>query len=323
MDERMRAVTFLSVLLVVLYIAHVQAAFFGEYCISCILLYIGYFDFIGLMMLVIAVPILIRQLTPFRRIIIFAVIGLLILGIGFSTYEDVSTEFAKQTIERLDGTYIWGALIHYLHMVPQLILFRVIFVLLISALVIAIGAIGLVVVYRRLNGTESAGPRIGVIALNLFLTLGLILSPTKVLGGGSDFFDCSGTDVFAAYKRAGAALSEVIPPGSTIYWEGRLTAIFLYLPEVKLYPPQLNHVHSYRSGGDSNILLRYGLWNDKLAQEWLEEADYIMVQGTEKVYLTDDMLESGKYVKVMSAPKAEKCRWQSVITLYKRAETAQ
>ena len=61
LSERMRAVIFLSVLLIVLYAAHVQVAFFGEFCISCILLYIGYFDFLGFMLLVIAAPILLRQ----------------------------------------------------------------------------------------------------------------------------------------------------------------------------------------------------------------------------------------------------------------------
>ncbi len=323
LSERMRAVIFLSVLLVVLYVAHVQAAFFGEFCISCILLYIGYFDFIGLMMLVIAVPIFLKELTLPRRAIVFSVIGLLIMGIGFSSHEDVSSEFAKASIERLDGTYIWGALIHYLNKVPQLILFRVTFVLLLSFLVIVLGAIGLAFLHRRLNGRQSAGGRIGVIALNLFLILGLILSPTRVLGAGNDFFDCGGTDVFASYRRAGAALSQVIEPGSKVYWEGRLTAIFLYLPEVQIYAPQLNHVHSYRIGGASDILLRFGLWNDDLARRWLEDADYILVQETEKVYLTDEMLKSGKYVKVMSAPKAEKCRWQSVISVYKRADATQ
>ena len=101
-----------------------------------------------------------------------------------------------------------------------------------------------------------------------------------------------------------------------------MTAIFLYLPDVKIYPPQLNHVHSYFIGGDRQALLRFSLWNDELAQQWLADADYIMFQSTELVYLTDEMLESGKYVKVMSSPKAEKCRWQSAIHVYKRVDAA-
>src|SRR5215216_1056735 len=157
---RMGAVIFLSALLLVLYAAHVQAAFFGEFCISCILLYIGYFDFLGLMLLVVAAPILLKQLTPLRQAVIFAVISLLVLGIGFSSHEDLSSDFAKKMIERLDGTYIWGAMIHYISL-PQLILFRVAFVLLISALMIVLGLIGLAIAHRRLNGEQLAGGKIG------------------------------------------------------------------------------------------------------------------------------------------------------------------
>ena len=313
LSERMRAVIFLSVLLIVLYVAHVQVAFFGEFCISCILLYIGYFDFLGLMMLVIAAPLLLKQLTPLRQAIVFAVITLMIPGIGFSSHEDLNSDFAKGMIERLDGTYLWGALIHYIDL-PHLVLFRLTFVLLVSVLVLAVGAIVLWILRRRFTGG-----RLGILALNILLILGLILSPTQVLGAGSDFFDCAGENVFASYRKAGAELSQVIEPGSKIYWEGRLLAIFLYLPDVKIYPPQMNHVHSYFTGGDSDTLLRFSQWNDELARQWLADADYILVQNTEKVYLTDAMLESGEYVKVTSAPRAEKCRWQSVIQVYQRA----
>jgi hypothetical protein len=319
LSERMRAVMFLSVLLVVLYVAHVQAAFFGEFCISCILLYIGYFDVLGLMLLVIAAPLLLKTLTPLRQLVIFAVITLMILGIGFSAHEDLSSAFAKAMIERLDGTYLWGALIHYIDL-PHLVLFRVTFVLLVSVLVIVVGAIVVGILHRRSKDGAVGRGEIGILALNIFLILGLTLSPTKALGAGNDFFDCEGTNVFASYERAGAELARVIEPGSKIYWEGRLPAIFLYMPEVRVYLPQLNHVHSYFVGGDAETLLRYGRWNEELARQWLAEADYILVQNTEKVYLTDEMLESGAYVKVMSAPRAEKCRWQSAIQVYRRAD---
>ena len=318
-SERMRAVIFLSVLLIVLYLAHVQVAFFGEFCISCILLYVGYFDFLGLMLLVIAAPILLKQITNRRQLLILMVISLLTLGIGFSSHEDLSSDFAKAMIERLDGTYLWGAMIHYIR-VPQLILFRATFVLLVAAVVLMLGALALGLIYRRFYRSPASGGRIGILALNLFLVMGLILSPTRVLGLGNDFFDCAGTNVLASYQKAGAALSQVIPPGSKIYWEGRIPAIFLYMPDVKVYAPQLNHVHSYFIGGESDVLWRYSQWNDDLARQWLADADYILVQNTEKVYLTDEMLKSGQYVRVFSAPRAEKCRWQSVIQVYKRTD---
>ena len=319
LTERMRAAVFLSVLLVVLYVAHIQAAFFGEFCISCILLYVGYFDVLGLMLLVIAWPFLLKELTPLRRVIVFGVIALLVVGIGFSSHEDLSADFARAMIERLDKVYIWNTLLFRTGL-PHLLLFRTSFVLLASLLVLVIGGIALWMVYRRLNGGQDAGRKIGLIALNAFLIAGLILSPTGILGGGSDFFNCDGTDVIASYERAGRELSAVIKPGSKIYWEGRLLSIFLYLPDVQIYPPQMNHVHSFYIGGDSDTLFRFSHWNEELARKWLDEADYIMFQTTEQVYLTDEMLGSGEYVKVMASPKAERCRWQSVINVYQRVE---
>jgi hypothetical protein len=206
---------------------------------------------------------------------------------------------------------------------PHLLLFRLSFVLGMSLLVLAAGGIALGVTYRRLKQGQGDGRKIGPIAVSAFLILGLVLSPTKILGNGNDFFDCEGTDVFASYERAGGELGEVIGPGSKIYWEGRLPAIFLYLPPVQVYGPQLNHLHYYFNGGQAETLLRFNYWNDALARRWLAEADYILVQTTELVYLTEEMLESGQYVKVTSAPRAEKCRWQSAIQVYQRADTGQ
>ena len=245
--------------------------------------------------------------------------ALLIIGIGFSSHEDLSAEFARAMIERLDQVYLWNALLFRTGLSP-LLLFRTSFVLVVSLFVLVIGGIGLWMAYRRFNGRQDAGRKIGVVALNAFLITGLILSPTGILGGGSDFFRCDGSDIIASYERAGHELSNVIEPGSKIYWEGRLLSVFLYLPDVQIYPPQMNHVHSFYRGGDSDTLLRFSQWNEDLARQWLQEADYILFQPEERIYLSDEILESGNYVKVMASPKAERCRWQSVINVYQRVE---
>jgi len=163
----------------------------------------------------------------------------------------------------------------------------------------------------------------GIIGLNALLILGLILSPTKVLGKGNDFFDCDGSNVLASYARAGEYLRSVIPPGSQVYWDGRIDAIFLYLPDVKVYPPQLNHLHSYFVGGDADMLLRTGLWNDVLAKQWLAETDYVMIESGLKQDWEMKILESDKYIKLKASPKTEKCRWQSAILVYKRVNSSE
>ena len=157
-----------------------------------------------------------------------------------------------------------------------------------------------------------------IIGLNALLILGLILSPTKVLGKGNDFFDCGGSNVLASYEEVGEHLRSLIPPGSQVYWDGRINAIFLYLPNVRIYPAQLNHSHSFFVGGDADTLLRSGLWNDALAKQWLEETDYVLVEAGLQQDWVMQILESDKYIKLKSSPKAEKCRWQSAILVYKR-----
>lgn len=319
LTERMRAAIFLSVLLVVLLIAHMQASIGGDVCVSCILLYVGYFDFIGFLLLVVAYRFLVKDLSAFRRTLILIIGAIIIVSIGSTTYEDLSSTFAKAMIARLDRAYLWNALLNVTGL-PHLFLFRVTFVLLASVAIVALFAAGLLWARRFFSDRQIWLRKVGLVGLNALLILGLILSPTKVLGKGNDFFDCDGSNVLASYARAGEYLRSVIPPGSQVYWDGREDAIFLYLPDVKVYPPQLNHTHSFFVGGDADALLRIGLWNDVLAKQWLAQADYIMIEAGLKQEWEMQILESNKYVKLNPSPKTEKCRWQSSILVYKRVD---
>ena len=110
----------------------------------------------------------------------------------------------------------------------------------VSVLVVALFAVGLLWARRFYTDRRVWSHKVGIIGLNALLILGLILSPTKVLGKGNDFFDCDGSNVLASYAQAGKYLRSIIPPGSQVYWDGRMDSIFLYLPDVKIYPPQFN-----------------------------------------------------------------------------------
>ncbi|HLO29634.1 MAG TPA: hypothetical protein VK249_10895 [Anaerolineales bacterium] len=321
-SERMRAAIFLSVLLLVLLLAHMQASIGGEVCVSCILLYVGYFDFIGFLLLVVAHRFLVRDLSTFRRTLVLAMGAIIIVSIGSTTHEDLSSDFAKAMIERLDRVYLWHALLN-LTGLPHLLLFRATFVLLVSVLVVVLFALGLLWTRRFYADRRVWSRRVGLIGLNSLLILGLILSPTKVLGKGNDFFDCDGSNVLASYERAGEYLRSVIPPGSQVYWDGRIDAIFLYLPDVKVYPPQLNHTHSFFIGGNTDALLRIGLWNDVLAKQWLAEADYVLIESGLKQDWVMQILKTDKYIQLKASPKTEKCRWQSAILVYKRVGSSE
>ena len=48
---------------------------------------------------------------------------------------------------------------------------------------------------------------------------------------------------------------------------------------------ETTHVHSYFLGGDADTLLRFSKWNDELARKWLVEADYILFQSSEMIFV--------------------------------------
>ncbi len=319
MTARVRAAIFLSILLLVLLGAHMAVTFGKTYCVSCILLYVAFFDFIGLILLAISYRFLEKRPSATRRGIILAFVFVTLFGVGLSAYEDINSDFARWAIERIRDLWLWSAL-SYKTGWPPLMLLRRLVSFLGSVLAAALFALLLIATRWLFRGRRDWLSRLGTTALLLFLAVGMALSPTVLLGRGNDFFYCKGNDTFLQYRRAGNDLRSVIPPGSQVYWEGRLDAVFLYIPDVKIYPPQLNHIHSFRSGGDPETLLRIGRWNEEMARRWLAEADYILIQKEWMQDWENDFLESEGYVRILSTPKLEKCRWQTIIDVYQRPQ---
>lgn len=151
----------------------------------------------------------------------------------------------------------------------------------------------------------------------IFLIIGFVLSPTRLLGSGNDFFDCNG-DVIRAYEDAGTSMMKEIPAGSTVFWEGRSSAIFLYLPGIKFYPPQLNHIHSYFQGGDDLQLLKFGRYNEHLASMWFGEADFILVEQAWVKKWQTETLTSGSFELVGTPHQLGQCKDAGELRLYRR-----
>ncbi len=311
---RVRSAIFLSVLLLALFGAHALNTFSNDRCVSCLLLYITYFDFLGLILLPLAFPLLQREQSKGKRALIFIVVGLTIAGLGFSAYEDISLDWAHKILPLVRDNYLWSAA-RYVLGLEELVFFRV------AAIALAVG-LGLVILTIFLLSKSRRQPAqralLGYQTLMLLLGVGLLLSPTKILGKGNDFFACPEYDVLARYEEAGTELRTLIPAGSQIYWSGRIDAIFLYLPDVEIYPPQLNQVHNFVIGGDADVFLRYGRWNDTLAAQWLREADYFLNEVGNTQDFEQIAFDSGNYEIIGSTGSIEKCReWRSVIEVYR------
>jgi hypothetical protein len=89
------------------------------------------------------------------------------------------------------------------------------------------------------------------------------------------------TNFLSYYEEAGRTLSSLIPPGSRVYWNGsgRQLAFMLYMTDVKIFPPQIHAGGGYAIG-DSDHLLKFGLYNEALDKQWRESADILMIWDT-------------------------------------------
>jgi hypothetical protein len=81
----------------------------------------------------------------------------------------------------------------------------------------------------------------------------------------------------------------MIPPGSLVYWKGsgRHLAFMLYMDDIKIFPPQIHAGGGYVVG-DSQQLIRLGVFNQELDERWRQSADILIVWNT---YMTKEFRE--------------------------------
>jgi hypothetical protein len=172
---------------------------------------------------------------------------------------------------------------------------------------------------RRLRLQQGAArTSFGLWALAIFLALGYLLAPTALLGGGYTTYDCAG-DVIQGYEAAGAHLASLIPPGSRVYWRGgNSTVPLLYLPDIEIFPAQINGDYSLRKGGDPDALLRYGFWSEPIARRWAAEADFILIEERLFRGWLSELVEAGGYNELEATPSTVLCRGNSSIHIFRK-----
>jgi hypothetical protein len=326
-DQRMAV--FLVALFAALFFLHVWATLGKNYCVFCLSGYVMFFFITGLMLILLAALIWRKDLPVWRQVLSVILIIALTTGIGFGNFQDIDEKVLKarwvkalvKSISELPG-YDWFSQLsdgkvglsfaELRRLVPTL-----------TGLLIGIAFLILILIVTWLLNKQRhrAGEQpyvFGYIAVIGFLLLGTVLTPTELLGGGFHTYDCTG-NVLETYKAAGTRLAELVPPGSTAYWEGGLTAApLLYAPEIRIFAPQINDGYSHYRNGDSDTLLRFGFWSNPIGKQWLDQADYALVQrrhlGGE---LTEYALSSG-YEEIGTTPEAAACLEGSEIIIFQR-----
>jgi len=321
--EKQKISIFLSVLLLSFFLLHAWAALGNEYCVFCFPTYTTFYAGVGLLLVVVTVGDWNFSPPAWRKW--SSAIGFLVMlaGMAYSAESAAGQMLGEYFYKRLlatplpglHGAQIWQVLANKFHLDYGIIYdgFHT------WLPVIAAVGLGLVVFVGLkiflVNQKSTVSWSVGIIGILLLCST---FAPVPVLAGDYRSYDCAG-DVIQAYETTGAILAKTIPSGSKVFWAGYSPVTLLYLPGAQIYPAQLNGIYSYRISEDDNAMVKYGWWNEHLAQKWLGEADFVLAE--QKNLGKDDWLGAGGRLDnfeqvAQSAPLS--CREDAATFVYRR-----
>jgi hypothetical protein len=317
-------VMFLGLLYFGLVALHAWGAVGSDYdaysCVFCFTAYLGFFDPVGILLIATCLSTIPQRTSSSTRWLDIGLILLILLaatGVGFSLFRDVGNALLGLPVPRIrEGQFLPGTTT-LLDLLTNKFALSLVLVKKYIALVLG-GLAGLLVLWLaywlwriRLKDSLTYAYTAGT----TFVVLGFFLSP--LLAGTEGRVDCR-MDVIRQNEELGAYLASVVPPGSLVYWDGGLSTIpLLYLPDIRIFPPQLNDGYSFRFGGDPDTLYKHGLWNEELRQSWMQSADVFIIEEKRykdwKPFFTPDLFQ--EYIR---PPVAPSCEQGSGLRIFKR-----
>ena len=318
-----RTAVFLAVTGGILAAAHAWAALLKSYCVFCFAGYLEFFSPIIVLLIILVYQSWKPGKARWYSLFVLVVTLVLFSGVGYGASREIGPWLIELPIPRFSAgrlqtgsVPLWGLLQNGFGLdyktsrtlVPTLAGFG-----------LAVLLIGLAWIADRRKWFRGNNPgNFGLLIAGMAVVLGATLTPTPVLTQLESGITCEG-DVIASMEGAGAHLAKYIPPGALVYWQGSLSTVpLLSIPEAHIFPAQLNDGYTYRIGGYTQALRKFGLWNEVLKEQWLSEADYIVVQ--ERYYDQEwkQFLESGQFDELPKSPGTDPCANNSALRIFRR-----
>lgn len=313
-----KAAMFLLLFFLSSFLLHAWAALGNEYCIFCFQTYTTFYAGIGLLLMAVTLPRWNGNPPLWRKLLGALAMLTLLGGMGYSAEGLVRDSLSENFYKRLmslpmpgfDGAQIWQVFANKFGLEYE----QVSDAVQAGFPVIVAAAFGLLIFFAgRILGGSKHGFRAGFVVLIL---IGTLFAPSPFIAGEYKAYDCP-ADVLPSYQAAGAALTQVVPPGAKVYWAGYSPVTLLYLPGIEILPGQLHGVYSLRISEDDAALRRYGWWNQPLAEAWLAQADFVLMEqrDLERESLTEAQLDDFELV-LQTVPQS--CRPGSAVLVYRR-----
>jgi hypothetical protein len=290
--------------------------------------YLAFFTYIGLLLTIAIFSNFQRHLSTAKQIIINLIIVVISAGIGYGGFDSTSRFLLDLHIPRIRTFFTTGNILPgYVPLWDYLAntfgitydtsrwLIPLLSGLMGGLLVLLIG-FAIWSFLKRMRSFQVFS--FGAITVSVFMVAGILLSPSIALGGGFNQWDCS-ENVVDAYEKAGHYLAEQIPSGSTLFWRGRnAVAVLLYIPDIKIYPAQIDWEWNHWIGGNPDSLARLGFWNDRLAAQWLENADIVLTQNADEQAAGLVMPDFSSFSQVGITSQVMNCTPDSFLLIYRR-----
>lgn len=292
---------FLGVLFLSLFLMHMWGSLFNDFCALCFTSYQMFFSMTGLLFVIVVFS---NGISGSRfRFPPLAIVLILLSGVFGLNYYPIWSDWLLDTIHlpRLNALLANGqiklaslreVLTYAFSMEPEIQ----------KRIVSAFGGAligGAVLIfayflYRKFFARRNERQySVNLIVVSAFMLIGAILPVFENFGGYRA--GCS-TNFLTEYEAAGKNLARIAPPNSLVYWKGsgRQLALLLYLDDIRYFPPQIS-AGAGRLIGDSDHLLKFGLYNDELDAQWKESADIYFIWRPFPAIAFDEFLDQTKY----------------------------
>jgi hypothetical protein len=311
---------FLALFFLSSFALHAWAALGNEYCVFCFQTYTTFYAGIGLLLAAVTLPRWNWNPPPWRKLAGGLALLALLGGMAYSAEGLIRDWLPEGFYRRLlalpmpgfDGAQTWQVFANKFGLEYKQVADAAQAYLPVAAAV-AFGLVIFTAAKLFLGWKNSGAFGAGFVVLIL---MGTLFAPFPLIAGEYKAYDCP-ADVLPSYEAAGARLMQVVPPRSKVYWAGYSPATLLYLPGIEILPGQLHGVYAFRISDDDAAIRRYGWWNQSLADAWLAQSDFVLMEqrDLERESLTAEQL-AGLELILQTAPQS--CRPGSSVLVFRR-----
>jgi len=285
-----RAAGFLAALFLVLVLLHAWATVIitnpSVSCTFCFTPYLSFFDIIVFFLIPVSISTWRKSVSKIVEYVIITFVLIISTGLGYASFDRfgpwlLNFKFPAFTRGLNPSKWspfitIWDILANKFHQDywTSRVKLSVAAGLILGILFLILGWMGYKygLKYKKINGYSF-----GALTLNILLGLGVLLSP--LMGGTYRDDGICKANIPGSYAQIGTTLNNIIPTNSLVYWSANTAVPLLYASNINIYIPQIYATSYFGQGGDSNLLLKQGFWNQELAKQWLAKADYIVSES--------------------------------------------